>query len=415
ERSGQHRQERQQHRAALGLVGLRGVGERDLLDLGPVGVEEVPEGRVVLGLGGAGVPGGGEHQDGLPLDAGQSLEERARGRVVGEAAGPREVDGGAAADLELREFCVAGRDVVDVRGVHGSRVAQMPSGSPRASGSDSDDGASLRPSGRVWLVTRQSNTCRSSARTPGAPASTQEAPMADNDFTPAQNASTDGEFVRDATYINDRMAKDLEPGSDPVGEELGEMRWPVEAGRSPPMAARACPWARRPLIGRPAMGLEDAIPLGLAGPTHDVNSWVFDLDPDEKDPVTGLHRLQTAYFNRIPDYPRGITVPALVDLPTTSVVTNAYQKLNFDLLTEWTDFHRDGAPDLYPEAHRDEIDELDSWIYPTVNNGVYRCGFAAEQGPYEQAYDELWASLDCLEERLSTRRYLVGETITAAD
>src|SRR5699024_9698702 len=228
---------------------------------------------------------------------------------------------------------------VDVRGVHGSRVAQVPAGSPRTSGSGSDDGGSLRPSGRAWLVTREANTWRPWARTPGAPASAPEAPMADTDSAPAPSASAGG-----------------------------GTRWPAQAGRYRLMAARACPWASRTIIVRRLMGLEDAISMGLAGPTHDVNSWVFDLDPDEKDPVTGLHRLQTAYFNRIPDYPRGITVPALVDLPTTSVVTNAYQKLNFDLLTEWTDFHRDGAPDLYPEAHRDEIDELDSWIYPTVNN-----------------------------------------------
>ena len=240
--------------------------------------------------------------------------------------------------------------------------------------------------------------------------------MADSpEFTPAKNAATSGEFVRDATYINDRVVKGLEPGSDPVGDKIGEMRWPVEAGRYRLMAARACPWASRTIIVRRLMGLEDAISMGLAGPTHDVNSWTFDLDADGKDPFTGLERLQTAYFNRIPDYPRGITVPALVDLPTKSVVTNAYQKLNFDLVTEWTDFHRDGAPDLYPEAHRDEIDELDSWIYPTINNGVYRSGFAAEQGAYEKAYDELWESMDRLEERLSTRRYLVGDTITAAD
>ena len=101
------------------------------------------------------------------------------------------------------------------------------------------------------------------------------------DFTPAQNASTDGEFVRDATYINDRVVADVPAGSDPVGEKIGEMRWPVEAGRYRLMAARACPWASRSIIVRRLMGLEDAISLGLAGPTHDINSWVFDLDPDE--------------------------------------------------------------------------------------------------------------------------------------
>ena len=142
------------------------------------------------------------------------------------------------------------------------------------------------------------------------------------DFTPAQNASTDGEFVRDATYINDRVVADVPAGSDPVGEKIGEMRWPVEAGRYRLMAARACPWASRSIIVRRLMGLEDAISLGLAGPTHDINSWVFDLDPDERDPVTGLHRLQEAYFNRIPDYPRGITAVSYthLTLPTKRIV-----------------------------------------------------------------------------------------------
>lgn len=237
----------------------------------------------------------------------------------------------------------------------------------------------------------------------------------DSDFTAAQNASSDGEFVRDATYINDRVVAALPAGSDPVGESIGQMRWPVEAGRYRLMAARACPWASRTIIARRLLGLEDAISMGLAGPTHDINSWTFDLDPDGRDPVTGMHRLQEAYFNRIPDYPRGITVPALVDVPTRAVVTNAFRTLNFDLLTEWSAFHREGAPDLYPAAHRDEIDELDSWIYPTINNGVYRSGFAAEQSAYETAYAELWASMDRLEERLAARRYLVGDTITVAD
>src|SRR5699024_11924170 len=114
------------------------------------------------------------------------------------------------------------------------------------------------------------------------------------------------------------MAKDLEPGSDPVGEKIAEMRWPVEAGRYRLMAARACPWASRTIIVRRLMGLEDAISMGLAGPTHDVNSWDFDLDPDEKNPGTGLHSLQTADYNPITDYPRRIAVPPLVELPTNT-------------------------------------------------------------------------------------------------
>ena len=126
-----------------------------------------------------------------------------------------------------------------------------------------------------------------------------------------QNASTDGEFIRDATYIEDRITADV-PSGTTVDQDDGTVHWPVEAGRYRLMAARACPWAHRAVITRRLLGLEDAISLGLAGPTHDVRSWVFDLDPDQKDPATGLHRLQEAYLNRFPDYPRGITVPAVV-------------------------------------------------------------------------------------------------------
>ncbi|MDO5501394.1 MAG: glutathione S-transferase C-terminal domain-containing protein [Propionibacteriaceae bacterium] len=207
----------------------------------------------------------------------------------------------------------------------------------------------------------------------------------------------------------------MDAGSEPVGDLIGEMRWPVEAGRYRLVAARACPWAHRSVITRRLLGLEGAISLGLCGPTHDARSWTFDLDPGKVDPVLGMERLQEAYFNRIPDYPRGITVPAMVDVPTESVVTNKFQTLIDDMVDEWSGFHREGAPDLAPEALRDEIAEIDSWVYRSVNNGVYRTGFAADQKDHEEAYDELWAALDRLEERLQTRRYLVGDHITLAD
>src|SRR4051794_9975956 len=89
--------------------------------------------------------------------------------------------------------------------------------------------------------------------------------------------------------------------------------------------------------------------------------------------------------------------------------------MTLDLSREWTAFHRDGAPDLYPEAWREEIDEVNAWVYTDVNNGVYRCGFAGRQSSYERAYDRLFAALDRLEERLTDQRYLVGDTITEAD
>jgi len=213
----------------------------------------------------------------------------------------------------------------------------------------------------------------------------------------------EAEYTRDTKYIDDRITRDGRDG------------WPVEAGRYRLVAARACPWASRVIIVRRLLGLEDALSMGLCGPTHDQRSWTFDLDPGGVDPVLGIERLQQAYFARFPDYPKGITVPAIVDVPSGGVVTNDFPSMTIDLELEWTGFHRDGAPQLYPEHLRDQIDEVNSWVYTEVNNGVYRCGFAGRQDAYDRAYDRLFAALDRLEERLSVRRYLVGDQITEAD
>jgi glutathionyl-hydroquinone reductase len=212
-----------------------------------------------------------------------------------------------------------------------------------------------------------------------------------------------GEFTRDTNYIEDRITRDGRDG------------WPVEPGRYRLVAARACPWANRTVIVRRLLGLESVISLGLPGPTHDERSWTFDLDPGGVDPVLGIERLQQAYFRRFPDYPRGITVPAIVDVPSGMVVTNNYPQITLDFSTEWTEYHRDGAPDLYPEALREEIDEVSQRVFTEVNNGVYRCGFAGTQEAYEAAYTRLFTALDWLTERLERRRFLVGDTITEAD
>jgi putative glutathione S-transferase len=155
--------------------------------------------------------------------------------------------------------------------------------------------------------------------------------------------------------------------------------------------------------------------MGICGPTHDERSWSFDLDPGGRDPVLGIQRLQEAFFARDPNYSRGITVPAIVDIPTGKVVTNDFPQITLDLSTEWRAYHRDGAPELYPERLRDEIDDVAERIYRDVNNGVYRCGFASSQAAYDTAYARLFAALDWLVERLASRRYLVGDTITEAD
>ncbi|MEJ5928201.1 glutathione S-transferase family protein [Corynebacterium sp. H128] len=227
-----------------------------------------------------------------------------------------------------------------------------------------------------------------------------------------QNASPDGEFIRDTNYIEDRI---VAGSSEVTRQPDGTYHWPVAAGRYRLMAARACPWAHRTIITRRLLGLEKAISLSLAAPTHDIRSWNYELYADGADPVLGIRRLQEAYFRRFPDYPRGITVPALVDIPTGKVVTNNYPQITLDFGSEWREFHREGAPDLYPAQLREEIDAINRRIFTEVNNGVYRCGFAGSQEHYDAAYQRLFNALDWLEERLATRRYLVGGHITEAD
>jgi putative glutathione S-transferase len=219
-------------------------------------------------------------------------------------------------------------------------------------------------------------------------------------------------FDRDMTYVPDRITRESRrPEHGPVEGEL----WPVEPGRYRLVAAKACPWANRAIIVRGLLGLEDVISLGLCGPTHDERSWTFDLDPGGRDPVLGMERLQEAYFRRFPGYPRGITVPAIVEESTGKLVTNDFPWITHDLFHEWREHHRADAPDLWPVAQRDEMEQVMKRVFTEVNNGVYRCGFAGSQTAYDEAYERLWVALDWLEERLSTRRYLMGEAITEAD
>ncbi len=239
---------------------------------------------------------------------------------------------------------------------------------------------------------------------------------------------TGGEFTRDTNYIEDRVVADVDAVRSAPREEsstIGDPRiagltadaqaWPVEAGRYRLVAARACPWAHRTIIIRRLLGLEDAISLATPGPVHDARSWTFDLSPDGRDPVLNTEWLQENYFKRFPDYPRGITVPALVDIPSGQVVTNNYPQLTFDFSTQWSEFHRPGAPNLIPENLIDDMLPVIKRIFTEINNGVYRSGFAGNQVAYEEAYDRLFAALDWVEERLEDRRYLMGDHITEPD
>ncbi|MGQ7786841.1 glutathione S-transferase family protein [Nesterenkonia sp. K-15-9-6] len=269
---------------------------------------------------------------------------------------------------------------------------------------------------------------------PAQERTTESADTADPQPTAGTEHSTAGayvtgeEFTRDTNYIEDRVVADVDAVRAAAKEEsstIGDPRiagltegaeaWPVEAGRYRLVAARACPWAHRSIIVRRLLGLEDVISLATPGPVHDVRSWTFDLTEDGRDPVLGTERLQENYFARFPDYPRGITVPALVDIPSGGVVTNNYPQLTFDLSTQWRAHHREGAPDLIPTDLIQDMLPVIKRIFTEVNNGVYRCGFAGSQRAYSEAYDRLFTALDWLEDRLADRRYLMGEHITEAD
>lgn len=212
-----------------------------------------------------------------------------------------------------------------------------------------------------------------------------------------------GEFVRSGNRFDARITAD------------GSSGWPAEPGRYRLVVSLACPWASRAVLVRRLLGLGDAISLAVADPIQDERSWRFTLDPDGRDPVLGIGYLAEAYAAADPSYDGGVSVPAIVDVPSGKLVTNDYPQITLDLSTEWRAYHRPGAPDLYPPEWRDEIDEVNEQVFTDVNNGVYKAGFASSQAAYERAHDALFARLDRLSERLATRRYLVGDHLTEAD
>ncbi len=197
--------------------------------------------------------------------------------------------------------------------------------------------------------------------------------------------------------------------------DSAEAEWPAEAGRYRLIASLACPWASRAVLVRRLLGLEDAISLGIVDPIQDEQSWRFTLDPDDRDPVLGVGFLHEAYDNRRTDYSNGVSVPAMVDIPSRKLVTNDFHQITLDMSLQWTAHHRDGAPELYPEAWRDEIDEVMARVYRDLNDAVYGAGFARSQRAYEKSYNAIFDCLDWLHDRLAGQRYLVGDHVTEAD
>jgi putative glutathione S-transferase len=219
-----------------------------------------------------------------------------------------------------------------------------------------------------------------------------------------QETGKSGEFARLDSSFRDRITAD------------GSSGFPAEAGRYHLYVAHGCPWAHRTLIYRALKKLEGAISVAYAVPGLKQNGWTFEDNPAfpdcTPDRVNGFHYLYEAYVASNPRYTGKVTVPTLWDKKTGRIVNNESSEIIRMLNSAFV-----GAEptDYYPAPLRSEIDRINDLVYPTVNNGVYRCGFARSQAAYEAAYDALFKTLDELEARLSRQRYLVGDRITEAD
>jgi putative glutathione S-transferase len=210
-----------------------------------------------------------------------------------------------------------------------------------------------------------------------------------------------GEFVRQQSAFRNWVRAD------------GSTDFAPEAGRYHLYVSLACPWASRAIIYRKLKGLEDAIPMTVVDPVRDAKGWRF-LD-DEPDPVNGFEYLSQAYLQTDPDFSDRVTVPLLWDTKTGRAVNNESSEIIRMLNSEFDEFAKHPELDLYPEELREEIDGINERVYNSVNNGVYRAGFATTQEAYEEAFDELFDTLDWLDGLLAERRYLTGDRITEAD
>jgi len=199
----------------------------------------------------------------------------------------------------------------------------------------------------------------------------------------------------------------------PFGSGKGEL--PVEANRYRLLWTPICPWAHRQVIAIKLLGLDEAVSIGTASPIRTEKGWEFSLDEDGVDPVLKIQYLSEIYAGTDPEYSGRATVPAVVDVKERKVVNNDYFKLTNYWETAWKPLHKQNAPELYPEALRKSIDELNDILFHEVNNGVYKAGFATSQEAYEKAFDSLFNRLDWLEERLKGQRFLFGDYITDSD
>ena len=193
-------------------------------------------------------------------------------------------------------------------------------------------------------------------------------------------------------------------------------RFTAEPNRYHLYVSHACPWAHRTMILRTLKGLEDVISVSVVHPLMPSESWVFGKYPGAtEDHVNGANFLYENYLKANPKFNGLVTVPVLWDKKTETIVNNESSEIIRMLNSAFDEYAKNRSLDFYPEALREEIDLINELIYENVNNGVYRAGFATTQTAYEKAYNQLFDTLDELEERLSSQRYLVGNQITEAD
>ncbi len=207
-----------------------------------------------------------------------------------------------------------------------------------------------------------------------------------------------GKFVREDAGFRDWIKNDSEAVFQP------------EFGRYHLYVSLACPWAHRTLIFRKLKGLEPHIDVTVVCPDMLSQGWQMGLP----EPLFGHTRMHQIYTQAKPDYTGRVTVPVLWDKKTNTIVSNESSEIIRMFNSAFNDL-TGNHDDYYPEPLRGVIDEWNDYIYPNVNNGVYRCGFATSQEAYEEAFESLFSALDKIDGHLATHRYLAGNKITEAD
>jgi len=219
----------------------------------------------------------------------------------------------------------------------------------------------------------------------------------------------DGHFVRPATQFRNWVTPDGSAGP------TGEAGFKAEPGRYHLYVSLACPWAHRTVIFRKLKALENVISMSVVSPEMGRDGWTFDKPAGSTgDAVNGKAKLSEVYLVAAPRYTGRVSVPVLWDKERRTIVNNESSEI-IRMLNAAFDAFTNVRTDFYPTELRAEVDRLNDLIYPNVNNGVYRTGFATSQGAYEQAFRNLFDTLDEMEQLLSQRRYLAGPQVTEAD